>query len=164
MSTPLTDSINALTTYANEVTGGSDTTLSDAVHTLASGYGGSSLVEVKHVTHLNANSKNIQIPFLGYGIYYIVAVPFVTPQDALNARLNDVFHSGAIMIWGNNGVRNFNSGPTFLYDMNGNNDYWSFNGTTFADEEKTSLSVTINNGSGNFLGNHDYYVLMSKES
>ena len=40
MATPLTDSINALTTYANEVTGASDTTLSDAVHTLASGYGG----------------------------------------------------------------------------------------------------------------------------
>ena len=40
MATPLTDSINALTTYANEVTGVSDTTLSDAVHTLASGYGG----------------------------------------------------------------------------------------------------------------------------
>lgn len=39
MATPLTDSINALTTYANEVTGLSDTTLSDAVHTLASGYG-----------------------------------------------------------------------------------------------------------------------------
>ena len=42
MATPLTDSINALTTYANEVTGASDTTLSDAVHTLASGYGGGS--------------------------------------------------------------------------------------------------------------------------
>ena len=42
MSTPLTDSINALTAYANEVTGGSDTNLSDAVHTLASGYGGGS--------------------------------------------------------------------------------------------------------------------------
>jgi hypothetical protein len=40
MATPLTDSINALTAYANEVTGVSDTTLSDAVHTLASGYGG----------------------------------------------------------------------------------------------------------------------------
>lgn len=39
MATPLTDSINALTTYANEVTGASDITLSDAVHTLASGYG-----------------------------------------------------------------------------------------------------------------------------
>lgn len=31
MSTPLTDSINALTAYANEVTGAEDTTLSDAV-------------------------------------------------------------------------------------------------------------------------------------
>lgn len=40
MATPLTDGINALTTYANGVTGASDTTLSDAVHTLASGYGG----------------------------------------------------------------------------------------------------------------------------
>lgn len=39
-ATPLTDSITALTTYANEVTGGSDTTLSEAVATLASGYGG----------------------------------------------------------------------------------------------------------------------------
>ena len=40
--TPLTDAINALTTYANSVTGKTppDTTLSDAVATLASGYGG----------------------------------------------------------------------------------------------------------------------------
>ena len=47
MSTPLTDSINALTTYANEVTGASDTTLSDAVHTLASGYGGGASGNIK---------------------------------------------------------------------------------------------------------------------
>lgn len=40
-TTPLTDAINALTTYSNTVTGASDTTLSDAVATLASGYGGS---------------------------------------------------------------------------------------------------------------------------
>lgn len=39
MSQPLTDAINALTTYANTVTGASDTTLSDAVATLAAGYG-----------------------------------------------------------------------------------------------------------------------------
>lgn len=36
----LTDGINALTTYSNGVTGKADTTLSDAVHTLGSGYGG----------------------------------------------------------------------------------------------------------------------------
>ena len=47
MATPLTDSINALTTYVNEVTGASDTTLSDAVHTLASGYGGGGSGSVK---------------------------------------------------------------------------------------------------------------------
>lgn len=38
-TTPLTDAINALTTYANETTGASDTTLSDAVETLVEGYG-----------------------------------------------------------------------------------------------------------------------------
>ena len=43
MSTPLTDSINALTAYANETTGASDTTLSDAVGRLCEGYGGLSL-------------------------------------------------------------------------------------------------------------------------
>lgn len=37
----LADGIEAMTTYANEVTGESDTTLSDAVRTLADGYGGS---------------------------------------------------------------------------------------------------------------------------
>lgn len=39
MATPLTDAINALTTYANSVTGASDTTLSDAVDSLVDGYG-----------------------------------------------------------------------------------------------------------------------------
>lgn len=39
MSTPLTDSIENLTNYINEVTGGSDDNLSDAIATLADGYG-----------------------------------------------------------------------------------------------------------------------------
>lgn len=39
-TTPLTDAIQALTTYANETTGASDTTLSAAVGTLVAGYGG----------------------------------------------------------------------------------------------------------------------------
>ena len=39
-ATPLTDAINALTQYANETTGASDTNLSDAVGTLVAGYGG----------------------------------------------------------------------------------------------------------------------------
>lgn len=38
MSTPLTDSINALITFTNGITGASDTTLNNAVHTLANRY------------------------------------------------------------------------------------------------------------------------------
>lgn len=48
-TTPLTDAINALTTYSNETTGESDTTLSAAVATLVAGYGsggGGSLSEM----------------------------------------------------------------------------------------------------------------------
>lgn len=64
MSTPLTDSINALTTYANEVTGASDTTLSDAVHTLASGYGGGgSGLEYETGTYTAASDSNPTISF-----------------------------------------------------------------------------------------------------
>lgn len=42
MATPLTDAINALTTYANGITGKSDANLPDAVRSLADGYGGGS--------------------------------------------------------------------------------------------------------------------------
>ena len=44
MSTPLTDGINALTAYANEVTGAEDVTLSDAVGRLCEGYGGGNII------------------------------------------------------------------------------------------------------------------------
>lgn len=43
---PLTNSINALTTYINEVTGETDENLSDAVQTLIGGYGGYSLDDI----------------------------------------------------------------------------------------------------------------------
>ena len=46
MATPLTDAINALTAYANGITGKSDTNLPDAVRSLADGYGGGSLPSV----------------------------------------------------------------------------------------------------------------------
>lgn len=44
-ATPLTDAINALTTYANETTGASDTDLSSAVASLVAGYGSGSSVD-----------------------------------------------------------------------------------------------------------------------
>lgn len=55
----LTDGINALTTYSNGVTGKADTTLSDAVHTLGSGYGSGKKVQG---TFVGNNSNKIDIP------------------------------------------------------------------------------------------------------
>lgn len=49
-STPLTDAIVALTTYANTVTGESDTTLSAAVETLVDGFGGGGVNTAFEVT------------------------------------------------------------------------------------------------------------------
>lgn len=48
-TTPLTDAIQALTQYANETTGASDTTLSAAVGTLVAGYGGGGGVSIDDI-------------------------------------------------------------------------------------------------------------------
>lgn len=81
MATPLTDSINALTSYANEVTGGSDTNLSDAVHTLASGYGGGlpTGMTVKRVTKPNQASWSVNHD-LGVKPDVIVLIPVNAPS------------------------------------------------------------------------------------
>lgn len=56
MSTPLTDRINSLISQANEATGVSDTTLSDAVESLVAGYGQGSGVNALKV-------KNVTVPY-----------------------------------------------------------------------------------------------------
>ena len=59
MATPLTDGINALTQYANEVTGKQDTTLSDAVGSLVEGYSGGDVKPWK-VTKIIAQNEIYQ--------------------------------------------------------------------------------------------------------
>lgn len=65
-TTPLTDAINALTQYANETTGASDTTLSDAVGTLVAGYGGgggsSYTLEINNVTPTTDRWNSVALP------------------------------------------------------------------------------------------------------
>lgn len=85
MTQPLTDAINALTRYANEVTGQSDTNLSDAVRTLCDGYGGggsSDLIdfvegnlttfEDSEITKVRANG------FMGYSRLTEISLPNCT--------------------------------------------------------------------------------------
>ena len=101
MSTPLTDSINALTTYANEVTGASDTTLSDAVHTLASGYGGgSSGLAYETGTYTAASNSNPTISFSGSHNSAPIFVMFVDSTGEAQTTSN----RGTVCVLGNIGA------------------------------------------------------------
>lgn len=72
-ATPLTDAINALTTYVNETTGASDTTLSDAVGTLVAGYGGAGGISIDDIAQNIEPSGAIT---LGSGVTTIGANAF----------------------------------------------------------------------------------------
>ena len=89
MLQPLTDAIEALTTYANSVTGKTppDTTLSDAVATLASGYGGGGsgmmLIDTLTVTE-DTRSFNIDLtPYADYDMVVVTEDVELTESDWL---------------------------------------------------------------------------------
>lgn len=75
MAKPLTDAINALTTYANTVTGASDTTLSEAVATLANGYGGGGgALQLIDTITVAEDTRSVNIDFTQYSAYDIIIV------------------------------------------------------------------------------------------
>ena len=84
-TTPLTDAINALTQYANETTGASDTNLSDAVGTLVAGYGGGGGGLTKLATFTANAERSIQIDidpaWLSYDVLLIVPNITVSAAD-----------------------------------------------------------------------------------
>jgi hypothetical protein len=79
----LANSITALTTYANGVTGAADTDLSDAVHTLGSGYGQGGAVMPPWVTNIETvtigannvtNTSGAKTYFDGYLQYFAIVL------------------------------------------------------------------------------------------
>lgn len=85
MATPLTDGITALTTYANEVTGASDTNLSDAVYSLAEGYGQGGASNVVTGTFKSATvgaSVDVDVDYSGTG--YPIAMLIFVAEGANN--------------------------------------------------------------------------------
>lgn len=87
MSTPLTDSINALTASANSTTGASDTNLSDAVQTLISGYGGGGGSGVTSGTYTPASdSSSATIDTGKTGWTHFLIVPHTLPYATAYAR------------------------------------------------------------------------------
>ena len=59
---PLVDGLTALTTYANEVTGQEDTTLSDAVETLASRYGKAEFNPFAYIKNVSNAFNGMELP------------------------------------------------------------------------------------------------------
>lgn len=114
MSTPLTDSINALTAYANEVTGQSDTNLSDAVHTLASGYGGGSN-NVEFGTYTPASdvfASQVHIPHnLGKTPDFIIVIAdeFTASADMSSRYISNAYCAKSNLIASNKTVTGFAS-------------------------------------------------------
>lgn len=92
---PLTNAINALTAYANDVTGESDTTLSDAVHTLTEGYGqgGGNIENGIVFTGFDSSGKPTSadiygdVPPYAFGVYQ---------SNGVGTSLNSVSFKGAI--------------------------------------------------------------------
>ena len=83
-TTPLTDAIQALTTYANEVTGASDTTLSEAVATLAAGYGGGGTSD----DYTDFTGGNIQA-IISHGTEYILTDLNLNMEGVFCCKLAD---------------------------------------------------------------------------
>jgi hypothetical protein len=88
MATPLTDAINALITYSNSVTGESDTNLSDAVYSLAEGYGQgggvSNVVTGTFKSTATAESVDVDVDYSGTG--YPIAMLIFVVEGASNAN------------------------------------------------------------------------------
>lgn len=99
-TTPLTDAINALTQYANETTGASDTTLSDAVGTLVAGYGGGggggpiSLLDTLTVS-TDSRTYNLDLtPYASYDFVYVYGNVTLSAADWLYFVQNGSSPSG----------------------------------------------------------------------
>ena len=116
-NTPLTDAINALTTYSNTVTGASDTTLSDAVATLAAGYGGGggSVLPTGYTQMMCLESSGSQ--YIDTGLY-------TTATDSYTILFERTTGTGSsINVFGNNAT---NCASFIQLASGGNNVYWQY--------------------------------------
>lgn len=108
ISKPMTSGIQALTTYANGITGKSDTTLSDAVYSLGSGYGSINLPWVSSVETVTIDSNSItnvsqvKTYFNSYTPYFAIVLKTApTTNNQIVAMVNDAasalrYRSGSV--------------------------------------------------------------------
>lgn len=116
MSAPLTDKINALTALANETTGESDNTLTDAINTLIAGYGGGRGIELWKTIVLEEDHIE---PSIANPVYWFEYIGNNTPQrdfaasgeiwfcDFQNSGYPDTYYARFALYYGESGSVRF---------------------------------------------------------
>ena len=171
MATPLTDGINALTAYANEVTGESDTTLSDAVETLVAGYGSGAgsiidnLLEVVSSVTPTEDIMSLEFPCndIKTGTYIIVSNPPGTRAFASQQSRSEIISmvmmdirgvAGGTLSSGLKTTINYLKTPSATNET----DWWTATVTINAD----SIRVNPTGGRHPYLAGVTYYLLRVK--
>ena len=155
-TTPLTDAINALTTYANETTGASDTDLSSAVATLVAGYGGGGVQLPTGYTLLNYVDTNgacaidlgikFTYPSTGYHFYNKFGV---LNASATQIVWSSMYVSGSsvdqlVLIGGKIRIdRNSTSTNRFRIDLNDIIEYHAVGNTSVTNSSSAEFAADI---------------------
>lgn len=150
MSQPLTDAINALTTYANSITGASDTTLSDAVDTLVDGYGGgggSGVITGSFTPSANESTHTFSVGSVPTGGLVVYAVGTVTGQSvkAFFMQTADYANLRSIVVWTSNSGGSLGAPTTGAITFSGSGDkYYTLNNlkTTLHTDGTVTLEST----------------------
>ena len=161
MSTPLTDSINALTAYANEVTGASDTTLSDAVGRLCEGYGGGNDdFEVIERFSFEEDTSEYTFTHTGAGRYIFCEDPILTLQKAIDEhRPTHSLFSGSFVIYRTGSGTMLRQEVSLVYATSGV-DFWGSGATLNGDY--ATIKIANSNSNIKFRAGVNYQILKMK--
>ncbi len=187
MTQPLTDAINALTRYANETTGASDTTLSDAVETLVEGYGqggggsvsqdaegyivlpvdgGGDSMPLMHVYDVTITEDTLTFSVsdtFEYAPNYVAFIPdgeIVTPPSGVLGVISATMFK--------NGTRSTTSGNTSTYtafnavNSNGGRDYYNTVGHATTSTTGVTVTITRTNPVFKFIAGQKFKVIVGE--
>lgn len=171
-TTPLTDRINALLTYSNEITGQNDTTLSDAVAHLTAGYGGGESpilpAEYKQVEYIQSSgTQYIDTGVTGrVGLKIVCCMGWVTLSGALwGVRKNSGDYRYFITIY--NGIdfafiedhaSNISPVAGSIYTLTYDTSYLSGSNLLFVREVLEENYLSFNSGSSTFNAEASIYI------
>lgn len=168
MAQPLTDAITALTRYANETTGASDQTLSDAVRTLCDGYGGGGdstpLIHVYDVT-IEEETTSFSISFTEPLTYDPIVVAFIPDGDIVLPESSTTWAaeaSACINTLSRDTVEKVTNTSHYLSVVNssGRQNYYSNWGNATISVNGVTFNITRTNATIRFMAGQKFKVVV----